>query len=159
VVKRIEEPDGTLIQEFNPQMVKTAKLDDRTWRHLKEGFYAVVNEPGGTAYYSARADGYDIAGKTGTAQVVRLSKKKEDAKKCEEVDVKHKDHGWFVGFAPVDKPQIVVAAIGLHDCHSYNGATQAVRDVIKSYLKDRVDPRFIRVKSKPKAIPRENTDA
>ena len=156
VVKRIEEPDGTLIQEINPQIVQTEKFDPEIWKHLKDGLYAVVNEPGGTAYFSGRIDGLDIAGKTGTSQVVKMSKDKD--KKCEQVEYKYKDHAWFVGFAPVDKPQIVVAALALHDCHPYNGATMAVRDVIKAYLKNRIDPTVLRFKLKktsstPKGMP------
>jgi len=109
----------------------------------------VVNVPGGTAYRSARVDGLDIAGKTGTAQVIRITAADRE-KKCEQLEWKFRDHGWFVGFAPVDKPQIVVAALGIHDCHPYSGASKAVRDVIKAYLHDKIDPRYIRFKPKPK---------
>jgi peptidoglycan glycosyltransferase len=52
-----------------------------------------VNEPGGTAY-SFRLDRWTLAGKTGTAQ-----------------NPHGEPHSWFVGFAPADDPQIVVAAI------------------------------------------------
>ncbi|MBI3018034.1 MAG: penicillin-binding protein 2 [Deltaproteobacteria bacterium] len=147
VVKRIEEPEGELIREFHPQVLRTQKLHEETLKQLREGLYAVVNEPGGTSYFSTRADGFDIAGKTGTSQVVRFTKADED-KKCESLEFKLRDHGWFVGFAPVDHPQIVVAVLAMHDCHPYHGANMVVRDVIKAYLKDRLDPATIRWKKK-----------
>lgn len=138
VVKRIEEPNGNLIQEFGPQVIKTSPLATEVWKQLKEGLYAVVNEPGGTAYYSARSEGLDIAGKTGTSQIIRISKADRE-KKCEELQYPYRDHGWFVGFAPIHDPQIVVIALGLHDCHPYSGASMVVRDVIKAYLKNRIE--------------------
>lgn len=150
VVKRVEEPNGDLIREFEPQVLRISKIHSETLKILKEGLYAVVNEPHGTAYFSARADGYDIAGKTGTSQVIRAKGADRD-KKCEQMEFKYKDHAWFVGFAPVDKPQIVVAVLAKHDCHPYNGATQVVRDIIKEYLKDKLDPNIIRFKKKKHA--------
>ncbi len=56
--------------------------------------YDVVNTPGGTAYNSARIPGYDVCGKTSTAQ-----------------NPHGKDHGWFVSFAPKDNPKIAIAVI------------------------------------------------
>ena len=64
-----------------------------------EGMWSVVNA-GGTAG-SIRMAGFDIAGKTGTAQVVGLGK-----------DVgKNKDHSWFVSYAPAYKPEIALVAL------------------------------------------------
>jgi penicillin-binding protein 2 len=68
---------------------------------VRDGMWAVLNEPGGTALAS-RPRGVAAGGKTGTAQVVGresglVAKGKYD------------DHAWFIGFAPVDDPQIVVA--------------------------------------------------
>lgn len=88
-----------------------------------EGMWAVVNG-GGTAG-SIRMAGFDIAGKTGTAQVVGLGK-----------DVgKNKDHSWFVSYAPAYKPEIVFVALiensgfgGLH-------AAPAVRRVYDVYYR------------------------
>jgi penicillin-binding protein 2 len=64
-----------------------------------KGMWAVVNE-GGTGA-GIRMAGFDIAGKTGTAQVVGLGK-----------DVgANKDHSWFVSYAPAFKPEISVVAL------------------------------------------------
>lgn len=147
VVKRIEETNGELLHQFESQLTRISKISPRTLKILKDGLYAVVNEPGGTAYWSARWDGLDIAGKTGTAQVIRIQKGDRE-KKCEQLEFKYRDHGWFVGFAPVDDPKIVVVVLALHDCHPYSGATTVVRNMIREYLKDKVNPSKIRFKPK-----------
>jgi penicillin-binding protein 2 len=70
---------------------------------VKNGMWAVVNEPGGTAYGS-RVANFEMGGKTGTAQVVGRETR-------ERTNVKGKDfdtHAWFAGFGPVDKPAMVV---------------------------------------------------
>jgi penicillin-binding protein 2 len=87
------------------------------------GMWAVVNEPGGTGG-AARIAGFDVAGKTGTAQVVGLGK-----------DVgKNKDHSWFVSYAPARKPEI--AMIALIENVGFGGkfAAPAVHNIYQTYL-------------------------
>jgi penicillin-binding protein 2 len=70
---------------------------------VKNGMWAVVNEAGGTAYGS-RPKGVEMGGKTGTAQVVgREATVRAGADKS-----KLQHHAWFVGFAPINDPQMVV---------------------------------------------------
>ena len=64
-----------------------------------KGMWSVVNEAGTGA--GIRMAGFDIAGKTGTAQVVSLGK---------DVGV-NKDHSWFVSYAPAFKPEIAIVAL------------------------------------------------
>jgi penicillin-binding protein 2 len=68
---------------------------------VKNGMWAVMNEPGGTAFGS-RVRGVEAGGKTGTAQVI--GKDSGLAAKGQ-----YQDHAWFMGFAPIDDPQMVVA--------------------------------------------------
>jgi penicillin-binding protein 2 len=87
------------------------------------GMWAVVNEPGGTGG-AARVEGFDVAGKTGTAQVVGLGKDTG----------KNKDHSWFVSYAPAFKPEI--AMIALIENVGFGGkfAAPAVHNVYQTYL-------------------------
>jgi penicillin-binding protein 2 len=87
------------------------------------GMWAVVNEPGGTGG-AARVEGFDVAGKTGTAQVVGLGKDTG----------KNKDHSWFVSYAPAQKPEI--AMIALIENVGFGGkfAAPAVHNIYQSYL-------------------------
>jgi len=59
------------------------------------GMWSVVNEGGGTGG-NARVEGFDICGKTGTAQVASRDK----------AGAKTKDHAWFISFAPRDEPEM-----------------------------------------------------
>ncbi len=86
----------------------------------------MVNEAGGTGA-SARSPGIEISGKTGTAQVVSEALQKS-ANSSE-----FKNTAWFVGYAPADKPEIVVAALVQRGEHS-TVAVPIVRDVIKAYF-------------------------
>jgi penicillin-binding protein 2 len=70
-------------------------MSDAIHKVVVDGMYGVVNEGGGTGG-NARVEGFDVCGKTGTAQVA--SKDKAGAK--------NKDHAWFISFAPRDKPEI-----------------------------------------------------
>ena len=92
---------------------------------IVDGLWAVVNA-GGTGA-RARLPGYDVCGKTGTAQ--RVSNRFA-ASQSEE---KYLDDAWFVGFAPCQEPEIVVAALYENGEHSYYAAP-IVRDVIKAYF-------------------------
>lgn len=88
-----------------------------------EGMWAVVNG-GGTAG-SIRMAGFDIAGKTGTAQVVGLGK-----------DIgKNKDHSWFVSYAPAYKPEIALVALIENSGFGGQHAAPAVRRVYDAFYR------------------------
>jgi penicillin-binding protein 2 len=101
-------------------------LSESTVEALTKGMWAVVNEEGGTGA-GARCPGIDIAGKTGTAQVVSVELQ-QSARKTE-----FKNNAWFVGYAPSTQPEIVVAALVMQGEHSAVAAPVA-RDVIKAYF-------------------------
>ncbi len=88
------------------------------------GMYGVVNE-GGTGA-RARVPGIEICGKTGTAQLASNEFMRKAGNEL-------KDNGWFVGFAPRDNPEIVVAVLWEGGLHGSTAAPIA-RDVIKTYF-------------------------
>jgi len=101
-------------------------LGESTLEALTRGMWGVVNEDGGTGV-EARCPGIDIAGKTGTAQVVSVELMKSAH------NASFKNNAWFVGFAPSTKPEIVVAALVLRGEHS-TVAVPVAREVIKAYF-------------------------
>src|SRR6266550_3262449 len=88
-----------------------------------EGMWGVVNN-GGTAA-AIRMAGFDIAGKTGTAQVVGLGKDTG----------KNKDHAWFVSYAPAYKPEIALVALIENSGFGGQHAAPAVRRIYDVYYR------------------------
>ena len=90
------------------------------------GMYGVVNE-GGTGG-RARIPGINVCGKTGTAQLAS-----NEVLKGTKLGQTMKDNAWFVGFAPMEAPEIVVAALFEGGQHG-QFAAPIVRDVLKAYF-------------------------
>jgi penicillin-binding protein 2 len=111
----------------------TWALDPQHVKDVISGMYGVVNEGGATGVRAA-IPGIAVCGKTGTAQVASADFAKAHAK-----DKNYLDNAWFVGFAPCEAPEIVVAAFFEHGKES-KFAAPIVRDVIKAYFdkKERV---------------------
>jgi len=104
-------------------------LDPRALAIVRQGLWAVVNEPGGTAYSAARLDGFDIAGKTGSVQVIAQKVRT----KAESLPFKYRDHGWFTSFAPEESPRLVVTVFVEHGGSGHNAAPIA-KALYQKYL-------------------------
>jgi penicillin-binding protein 2 len=136
-VKRIESIDGQVISESKPEVLDTHRLKPKTSKAIRDGLYDVVNTQGGTAW-TQRLPGMDFVGKTGTAQVINLSKATVFSK-CENMRYRDRHHGLFAGYAPADDPKIAVAVIAEHGCHGATAAAPVAKAVIETYLK-KIDP-------------------
>jgi penicillin-binding protein 2 len=102
---------------------KSVPIPEDVHHAVVEGMWNVVNG-GGTAG-SIRMAGFDIAGKTGTAQVVGLGK-----------DIgKNKDHSWFVSYAPAYKPEIALVALIENSGFGGQHAAPAVRRIYDVYYR------------------------
>ncbi len=140
VIKKLVDLDGKLIRESKEQVIRDlsdpqnpAHIDELTFKTVKEGLRRVVNGSRGTARGTVRLPGVEIAGKTGTAQV-RGFAASDIYSKCENRPILQRHHGWFVGWAPVNNPEIVVAALAQHSCHGSSGAGPVVRAIMASYF-------------------------
>jgi penicillin-binding protein 2 len=105
--------------------------------HLKiviEGMRRVANSPRGTAYRARILDkGFEMAGKSGTSQVRRISASERDASggvRKREVPWKEQDHALFVGFAPLDRPRYATAVVIEHGIGGSAFAAPVVRDLL-----------------------------
>ena len=108
-------------------------IEKRHFKVVKEAMRRVTNGSLGTARWW-KIPGIEIAGKTGTSQVRSFSAE-QIYDKCEERPVHERHHGWFIGYAPVDVPEITVAVLTEHSCHGSTGSAPVVRDVILAYMK------------------------
>lgn len=130
LVRRIEAPDGSVVQEMQPKVVRDVGINPEHRRLLVDALTAVVNEPGGTAYAS-RLKEIKVAGKTGTAQVARLGAVRL---KANQVDYWRRDHAWFASFAPADDPEIAVVVINEHSGFGATNAAPVATKVIQKYF-------------------------
>jgi penicillin-binding protein 2 len=105
---------------------------------IRKGMKAVVNEPGSTAY-SARIiqPEWMMSGKTGTAQVRRITQRERDTgvRKNEDLPWKERDHAMFVAYAPEDNPRYAIAVIVEHGGGGSAVAAPIARDLMIQTLR------------------------
>jgi len=111
VVLRRETWDGVVVDETQPTLLAENIIAQPILEMVKKGLTRVVMDPGGTGR-RARVPGIVVAGKSGTTQVVSLDF--VEGLEPEEIPIRYRDHALFVAFAPVESPEIVVAAIVEH---------------------------------------------
>jgi penicillin-binding protein 2 len=106
--------------------------DTRHWQVITQAMQDVIHAPHGTARAIAKGIAYNMAGKTGTAQVFSIA---QDAEYDEEtVPENLRDHSLFVAFAPVENPQIALAVIVENGGGGSITAAPIARQLIDSYL-------------------------
>jgi len=132
IVRRIEAPDGKVIRDFEPQVVRKLGLRETSLEAVRGALFAVVNEPGGTGWRSRLQD-VEMAGKTGTAQVMKLGQKQ----KLDPTTQAYfsRDHAWFVAFAPANDPEIVVVVLNEHGGWGAEAAAPAAAKIVSAYFK------------------------
>ena len=133
IVKRIEEPGGTTIKEFFPEIRGQIAGSSENLEVIRKALRDVVNGVRGTGKRS-RLKNIIVSGKTGTVQVVRM-KSNEELEKENEVPYKYRDHAWFVAFAPYEKPEIAVAVLVEHGGHGGTTAAPIAKKIFKKYFK------------------------
>jgi penicillin-binding protein 2 len=92
----------------------------------------VIHSPSGTAKRIAKGINYQIAGKTGTAQVFTV--KQNETYNRHELKKKLHDHALFISFAPANDPQIAVAVIVENGGHGGSVAAPMAAKIIKKFL-------------------------
>ena len=132
LVKKIEDSEGKVIQEFFPKIIKNVEIDPEILKYLKEGMRGVVYEAHGTGH-RARLKNIVVSGKTGTAQVVGM-KDSEDIDPEAEIPYSFRDHAWFIAFAPHEKPEVAVSVIIEHGGHGGATAAPIARQILETYF-------------------------
>jgi penicillin-binding protein 2 len=112
LVRAVRDVQTGKVKEIPPAVLPPVKLaDEGEWDVAQGGMFDVVNAMHGTArYYLQPAPTYQMAGKSGTAQVFTVSIT-ERVRKAGELAEHLRDHALFVGFAPFDAPKIAVAVV------------------------------------------------
>jgi penicillin-binding protein 2 len=125
--------DGVATQPV--EVRESINMSDEYWDYVHKAMRDVVHSPRGTAKGISNGLNYEIAGKTGTAQVISISAEEEyDSSK---IDKSQWDHALFVAFAPMDDPQIAVGLIVENGEHGSSAAAPIARLVIDEYMKSK----------------------
>jgi penicillin-binding protein 2 len=151
IVKQIESPEGNSLQSFGPEIISKANFKPENLALVRKGIEQVISHDQGTAH-AQFIPGMRVAGKTGTAQVIRFSADKVFGN-CNNLPRRYRHHGLFVAYAPVDDPKIAVAVVAEHACSGSGGAAPIAMNVIKKYLA-KIDP----AKYGPEALKQAKAD-
>lgn len=137
IVRSIESPatgseaGGGVEIDFAPRMRRKINLVPDNLRAVLQGMHGVVNEPGGTAY-KERSTKVDVAGKTGTAQVSKISQK--SGMDPRSIWYFNRDHAWFAGIAPYDDPEIAVVVLVEHGGGGGHNAAPIAMRVLEDWF-------------------------
>ena len=114
--------DGTGLKPVPPPPPQsTVDVTPEKLEAIRQGMWGVVNGAGTGG--RARIEGHDVCGKTGTAQVISNTGRMVAQSRSKTID--YRDHGWFVFFAPRDKPEVAGVVFLEHGIHGPNAASLA----------------------------------
>jgi len=132
IVDRITNYDGTVLFEYPRRVRRRLPFREENRALIIRGLAEVMSGASGTA--RAHALPYmEVGGKTGTAQVRSLETVRlEDG----EIVFRDRDHAWFVAFAPLRDPQIVVAVFLEHGGQGSSAAAPVAMEVIDRYFRE-----------------------
>jgi penicillin-binding protein 2 len=108
-------------------------FSDKAFAMVREGMNMAVNMPGGTAFgWRITQPGLEMAGKTGTAQVRRITKEERQSgiKPESALPWKVREHALFIGFAPVDNPRYTISVVVEHGGARSEPQVEFARDIL-----------------------------
>lgn len=108
LVKEVLDFGARKITRINPNPERQIPFKADNFEYVKRAMEKVL-KPGGTAHRIGGGLAYTMGGKTGTAQVVQI--KQGGRYNATALREQHRDHAWFISFAPLEKPEIAIAVI------------------------------------------------
>lgn len=117
------------------EILEQVKINPQYWDYVHQAMKDVVHSERGTAKGISAGLNYNIAGKTGTAQVISI--KAEEEYDSSKIDKSQWDHALFVAFAPAEDPQIAIGLIVENGEHGSSAAAPIARMVMDVYMKSK----------------------
>lgn len=136
VIKSLEAEDGEVLQQFEPQVIRQVNISAETLAFLRKAMWGVVND-GGTGS-KAFIPKVGVSGKTGTAQVVKITEARKRAAARGVLSVR--DHAWFVCFAPYEHPQVALVVFVEHGGAGGQAAAPIAKQILEAYLDIKKEP-------------------
>ena len=109
LLDKVSSPKGEVIEEYEPELQDVVNISSNIWDVLHDGMRRVIQ-----THSQFDGLGVEVAGKTGTA----------------ELDLRHPNHGLFVGYAPASDPEYAVA-IRIANGYSSGNACLIANDIFK----------------------------
>ncbi len=132
IIKDVINNKGEVVKPFTPKIIRKLPLDPYYMELIQDTMRRVVNEEGGTAYFT-RLEGFEFAGKTGTAEF------------CDDVALKleicylgikvQPTHAWFVAYAPIENPQIALSVYVWNGGQGSGVAAPITQRIFNEYFK------------------------
>ncbi len=128
-----EDPLTREAVHLDPQALPSVPdYEPEHWRIVIDAMVGVTSEPRGSARAPMQGTKYEVAGKTGTAQVIGIA---QDARyREEEIDERLRDHGLFVAFAPADAPRIALGVVVENGGGGSRAAAPVARKVLDAFF-------------------------
>ncbi|MCB6184105.1 penicillin-binding protein 2 [Leeia sp. TBRC 13508] len=131
LVNKVEDVKSHQLTQINPIPYARYNFKPENIAVIKHAMQGVMG-PGGTGYAVSGGLQYTMAGKTGTAQVVGIKQgAKYNAATTKEM---HRDHSWFIAFAPVEQPKIALAVLVENGGFGATAAAPIARKITDFYL-------------------------
>ena len=144
IVDKILNAEGQAIQQTMPQLLRDPSrgfntevtISKKHYQTLQKGLFSVIHGKKGTARWY-KVPGIKAAGKSGTVQLKKMNTE-QLFRKCEELPVLQRHHGWFIGYAPFDQPEITIAVFAQNSCSGSRGGAPVFRDIVQAYFKEHI---------------------
>ncbi len=125
---------GTIEYEAPRPLPPVPDQEPAQWAAIIEGMHGVMHGPRGTARAVGLNAPYQMAGKSGTAQVFTIGQKEKYIAK--DVAERRRDHALFIAFAPLEAPRIAVAVVIENGESGSKVAAPIARAVMDAYLRN-----------------------
>ncbi len=133
LVAAFEDPLTGERTTIRPQQLADVEITNEFfWDNVLTGMHDVMHGPRGTARAAAKGAAYEMAGKSGTAQVFSVGQEEEYDE--DEIAERLRDHALFIAFAPYEQPRIAVAVIVENGSSGSGVAAPIARAIMDEYL-------------------------
>ena len=130
----VKSGSGPFEQVDRPQEFEIPVRNPANWKRTVKAMEDVMHGALGTARRVGAEARYRIAGKTGTAQVRSLGEEEEYDE--ENIEERFRDHALFVGFAPVDQPEVVISVVVENGGGGSSTAAPIAKQVLDAVMLD-----------------------
>jgi penicillin-binding protein 2 len=131
MVSHIQEAASGELRPVGSELVRSMAIQPEHLQRVRAALVDVTR-PGGTAAQAGAGAPYSFAGKTGTAQVVQI--KQGESYDERRVQERHRDHAWFIAYAPADNPTIALVVLVENGGHGSSAAAPIARTLLDYWL-------------------------